>query len=218
VGALPLRASRGGGLAGRLVGLAAEQACYADRVNESEISSSVLIAMPQLADPNFKRTVVLMIHHDEGGSFGLVLNRPVDLSANDLCSSLDVQWCGDPSTQIFCGGPVQPNAGFVLFSEDLSVETDPGEVTEVNEGVLFGSSLAVLRSLAESPPAGIRLMLGYSGWGEGQLESEMAQGAWLVAPSNYDLIFEVPIEAMWEHAVRGLGIDPATLIPVSGIH
>ncbi len=73
------------------------QGCYSLRVADSDLVASLLIAMPQLEDPNFKRTVMLIVHHDEGGTFGLVLNRPADMSARDLCDGLDVAWGGDPS-------------------------------------------------------------------------------------------------------------------------
>ncbi len=75
-----------------------------------------------------------------------------------------------------------------------------------------------ISSLAENPPNGLRLLLGYAGWSGGQLEAEMASGAWLVAPLSLDVVFGVDPEKMWEHVVRGLGVDPATLMSTSGIH
>ena len=83
-------------------------------VADSDLIASLLIAMPQLEDPNFKRSVMLIVHHDEGGTFGLVLNRPVDMSARDLCDSLEVGWGGDPSMPLHWGGPMQPNTGWML--------------------------------------------------------------------------------------------------------
>ena len=79
--------------------------CYPREVMNTEFSSSLLVAMPQLQDPNFRRSVVQLIEHDEQGSFGLVLNREVDLSAADLCESLELEWHGDPRQQIRWGGP-----------------------------------------------------------------------------------------------------------------
>jgi putative transcriptional regulator len=187
-------------------------------VADSDLIASLLIAMPQLEDPNFKRSVMLIVHHDEGGTFGLVLNRPVDMSARDLCDSLEVGWGGDPSMPLHWGGPVQPNTGWMLFNEDLSTSADVLGVTCVEKGIYFAGSLDVLRVIAESPPADLRLYLGYAGWGPGQLEDEMAEGAWLVAPVSPEMIFDVPSELLWEQAVRSLGIDPATLIPTRGVH
>jgi len=180
--------------------------------------SSLLVAMPQLQDPNFRRSVLLLLHHDEEGTFGLVLNRPVELSAGNLCASLDVRWCGDPSAHIQWGGPVQPNTGWVLFNDHLSLTEFHDDVTRVIEGIYFAGSLEVLKAIAESPPPDVRLFLGYAGWGPGQLEDEMADGAWLVVPGSREVVFGVKPESMWDYVVRSLGIDPATLIPTRGVH
>jgi putative transcriptional regulator len=174
--------------------------------------------MPQLQDPNFKRTVVLLVQHDESGTFGLVLNRELEFSAFQLCSSLDVSWKGDPSASISWGGPVQPHSGWVLFNQDAGLVSDPAEISQVFPELYFAGSLDVLRAVAAAPPPEVRLFLGYAGWGPGQLETELAEGAWLVAPLSTDLVFAVSADSMWNHAVRRLGIDPATLISTSGVH
>ncbi len=173
--------------------------------------------MPQLADPNFHRTVVLLIHHDESGTFGVVLNRPTDLTALGLCSSLEIEWQGDPEEAIDWGGPVQPTTGWVLFDDDEAV-AEPGAVQDVGEGIRFAGSLEVLRSVATCPPPKVRLLLGYAGWGPGQLEFELSQGAWLLAPATSEVVFDVEPDCMWEHVVRGLGIEPATLVATRGVH
>lgn len=192
--------------------------CYASGVSESDLSCSLLIAMPQLLDPNFRRSVVLIVDHDEKGTFGLVLNRPADLSVLSLCGSLEVEWSGDPSASICWGGPVQPNTGWVLFNESLALDEDDEEVTPIAQGLFFAGSLDVLRTIAQSPPTDVLFFLGYAGWGPGQLEAEMSEGAWLVAPLSSEIVFDVSPEDMWEYVVRGLGIDPGTLISTSGIH
>lgn len=174
--------------------------------------------MPQLLDPNFFRTVMLLVHHDDQGTFGLVLNRPGDLLAEDLFQSLDLSWCGDQTANIHWGGPVATNTGWVLFDPEGRPADESEDVTEVMEDLYFAGSLEVLREVAAAPPRQLRLFLGYAGWGPGQLEHEMAEGAWLVAPASSEVIFDVSSEAMWDHAVRSLGIDPATLIPTRGVH
>ena len=174
--------------------------------------------MPQLQDPNFVRTVMLLVHHDEGGTFGLVLNRLVEMSAHDLCSGLDLHWGGDADETIHWGGPVQPHTGWLLFSDDELRGARDEEVTPLGDGLYFAGSLPVLRAIAEAPPGAVRLFLGYAGWGPGQLESEMAQGVWLTAPSSPEAVFETEPEAMWDHVVRSLGIDPGTLIRTPGVH
>jgi len=178
----------------------------------------LLIAMPQLQDPNFKRTVALLVDQDENGTFGLVLNRPVELSARNLCEKLEVEWRGDPSACAHWGGPVQPDTGWVLCAEGLGVDLDDEAVKEVVPGLFFAGSLEVLRAVAVTPPPDVRLFLGYAGWGPGQLEAEMAQGAWLVAPVSSEVVFSASPESMWDHVLRSLGVDPATLISTRGVH
>jgi len=174
--------------------------------------------MPQLRDPNFERAVMLLLHHDDQGTFGLVLNRPGDLLADQLCRGLDVRWRGDPRAVAHWGGPVQPNTGWVLVSDPSRLGSEAFELTKVIEDVYFAGSLAVLKAVAEHPPADVRLYLGYAGWAPGQLEEEMAAGAWLVAPGSPDFVFGSDHERMWDHVVRSLGIDPASLISTSGVH
>lgn len=185
---------------------------------ETNISCALLVAMPQLQDPNFKRTVVQLIEHGDQGSFGLVLNREVDLTASDLCESLELDWQGESDFRVRWGGPVQSNTGWVLFGEDVALDVSSQIAQRVLPGICFAGSLAVLEEVAQSPPDDVCLFLGYAGWGPGQLESEIAAGAWLIAPPSADTVFAVEPSEMWSHVVRGLGIDPATLIPTSGVH
>jgi putative transcriptional regulator len=173
--------------------------------------------MPHLLDPNFARSVVLMVHHDESGAFGVVLNRPTELSAPNLCATLDIEWCGDPENAVDWGGPVQPQTGWVLFEDDDGRVLSE-QVQEIGSGVCFAGSIDVLREVASDPPERLRLLLGYAGWGPGQLEFELAEGAWLIAPVSRQVVFDVDAPGMWEHVVRSLGIEPATLVPTRGVH
>ncbi|MFP6607757.1 MAG: YqgE/AlgH family protein [Myxococcota bacterium] len=187
---------------------------------DSSLTASLLIAMPQLQDPNFVRTVMMIVQHDAGGTFGLVLNRPVEMSASELCDGLDMHWGGDPETSLHWGGPVQPHTGWMLFSQDdtLPAAAEESEATSLVDGVCFAGSLNVLREIAEAPPGDVRLFLGYAGWGPGQLEGEMVEGVWLTAPASREAIFDVAPDSMWDYVVRSLGIDPATLIATPGVH
>ena len=183
-------------------------------MSESPLAPGLLVAMPQLMDPNFQRSVILVIHHDETGSFGVVLNRSTDITAPALCSTLEIEWRGDPGREINWGGPVQPQTGWVLFGSE-----EPSEnASQIQPGLCFAGSLDVLRGVASDPPGRIRVLLGYAGWGPGQLESELAEGAWITAPVCEETVFDVASSEMWEHVVRGLGIEPATLVATRGIH
>ena len=170
--------------------------------------------MPQLLDPNFQRAVILVIQHDETGTFGVVLNRSTDITAPVLCSTLEIEWRGDPSWEINWGGPVQPQTGWVLFGSEKSLEN----ACQIQPGLCFAGSLDVLRGIASDPPDRIRVLLGYAGWGPGQLEAELAEGAWITAPVCEEAVFDIASSKMWEHVVRGLGIEPATLVAARGVH
>lgn len=182
----------------------------------SSLASSLLVAMPQLADPNFRRSVVQIVHHDDEGTFGLVLNRGSGVTAGDLCDSLEIPWSADRDEEVGTGGPVQPETGWVLFGgggpDDL-----PGS-HEITDGLHFAGSLEALRQIGERPPEQVRIFLGYAGWGPGQLEMELAQCAWLVVPTVPELVFAGGGEEVWHRVLRRLGIDPATLVPTPGIH
>jgi putative transcriptional regulator len=176
--------------------------------------------MPQLQDPNFARTVMMIVKHDAGGTFGLVLNRLVEMSASELCQVLDMRWGGDSETPLHWGGPVDPRTGWMLFAHDdvVTAAAHESDATTLADGVCFAGSLDVLREIVEAPPGDVRLFLGYAGWGPGQLEREMAQGVWLTAPASRAAVFEVAPDSMWDYVVRSLGIDPATLILTPGVH
>mgnify|MGYP001823396757 FL=1 len=176
--------------------------------------------MPQLADPNVRRSVVLVVHHDAESTFGLVLNREVELSVRELCESLEFEWRGDGTAEVSWGGPVESNTGWLLFQDgfDLDFDDEDDQISRLDGSLCFAGSMDVLRRLAAHPPADLRIFLGYAGWGGGQLESELAQGAWVVAPLSPETVFDVPPNDMWDHVLRAMDIDPATLISTAGVH
>jgi putative transcriptional regulator len=188
-------------------------------VESTGLTGSLLLAMPQLLDPNFERAVILMVHHDTTSSFGLVVNRETDLMARELVESLDLVWRGAPDARVSWGGPVELTSGWMLFSDDARLsEPDIDQVTALANGLRFTASLEIFQEVTQDPPDDVRLFLGYAGWGPGQLESEIAQGAWLSVPANSETIFDVPSDEMWDHGVRSLGVDPGALVSTSGIH
>jgi putative transcriptional regulator len=193
------------------------------KVNETNLAPGLLLAMPQLLDPNFARAAVLMIEHNDEGSFGLIVNQPSELSAGELLSSLDLEWHGDEAQVVWAGGPVMPTSGWVLHSpSDALGPAEPsfesGATIEIVPGLHLSTSPDSLAALAEEPPDRFRLLLGYSGWGPGQLASEMARGSWLHADVDPAIIFDSPAEKMWERALRTLGIDPDKIVQGIGIH
>jgi len=187
-------------------------------VERKGLAASLLISMPQLLDPNFHRTVLLMVQHDETASFGLVLNRTSDLKIGELFASLDCRWSGKSDAPVHWGGPVELNSGWMLLGDSLRLVPDGEHLSTVVPGVNFAASMEIFRQVAADPPRQAKFFLGYAGWGPGQLEFEISQGAWLSAPASPELIFESSSDEMWNHVVRGLGIDPSTLVSMSGVH
>ena len=179
--------------------------------------------MPHLVDPNFSRAVVLMVEHNDQGSFGLVVNQPSDMDAGTLLSALNIEWRGAADTMVWSGGPVMPTSGWVLHGpgkvladDDATLET--GGTIRLADGLSLSTSPETLKLIAEAPPPQVRLLLGYSGWGPGQLASEMARGSWLHADLDPEIVFDTEPERMWETALRSLGIDPESIVQTHGIH
>lgn len=181
-------------------------------VSGSDLMTPVLLmAMPQVLDPFFHRSVVLLLHHEDEGSFGFIVNRPTGIKVAEILKGMDVGWEGGEDAVAYFGGPVQPQLGTVLFSPVLN-ESDPEDTaTEIAPGLALTQHIGDLSRLAEAPPGQFRLLLGYAGWGEGQLMEEILRNDWLTAPVSSDLIFAPDPERVWDAALRSVGIDPATL-------
>jgi putative transcriptional regulator len=181
-------------------------------VSGSDLSTPVLLmAMPQVLDPFFHRSVVLLLHHEEEGSFGFILNRPTGIKVSEILKGMDVGWSGRAEAVAYFGGPVQPNLGTVLFAPLLAESGPEDTATEVLPGVALTQHVGDLSRLAEAPPDQFRLILGYAGWGEGQLMEEILRNDWLTAPASSELIFAPDPEQVWGAALRSVGIDPTVL-------
>ena len=185
--------------------------------SNSVLAPSLLIAMPQLRDPNFSRTVVLLCEHSSAGAMGFVVNRPTETRAAEAVA-MDPPLAGDSGMHLWTGGPVERHRGFLLLGDDPG----HGESEQITDGFHLTASLSVLRNLLESTPERLdhtraRLLLGYAGWGPGQLDNELADSAWLTAPADPTIVFETPAEVMWETVIRSLGIEPMSLAPAPGV-
>lgn len=177
----------------------------------------LLLSMPQLADPNFRRTVVLLCKHSDEGAFGLVVNRPV-VTAGRVVVNLDPPVSTDRELQVWIGGPVNPEQSWMLVGREAEQRELFGGM-EIVDGLFLSTSPVLLRGLLESdPPPNVRLIVGYAGWGPGQLEAELHESAWLLSDVDCRLLFDTPPEQMWEQAIRRLGADPAALHVSRGVH
>ena len=187
-------------------------------VESSNLAPGLLLAMPQLADPNFSRAVILMIEHGEHGSFGLVINHPSPIKATELLDSLEMSWRGEDSAVVWAGGPVAPSTGWVLHEPTGVAQVGGGGTIEITSSISLSTSPDRLRVIANQPPRKIRLLLGYSGWGPGQLANEMARGDWLHTSADPNLVFDTPPDEIWNTAVRSLGINPRDLFSGRGVN
>jgi putative transcriptional regulator len=190
------------------------------------VAPCLLLAMPQIQDPFFSRSVVLLLVHEHEGSFGFVVNRPSNLAVGDILSDLEISWRGRDTEMAFVGGPVQPQLGTVIFPTPIaSSATEPGAgsgdgesstsapqgFAEVAPGIALTQSLEQLCAIAESPYPELRLLLGYAGWGQDQLATEISRHDWIIAPVAAHLVFNPDPDQAWQHALGTVGIEAASL-------
>ena len=170
--------------------------------------------MPQLTDPNFARTVVLLCEHGPEGALGLVVNRTAEVGAAEAVE-FEPPLESPNQIPLYLGGPVEPERGWILTTQKPEVEHKA-----LGGGLYLAASPALLRETLESSSLPRRTMViaGYAGWSAGQLDAELSDSAWLIAPLELDLIFEIPPAASWEMAIRRMGADPALLQMGHGVH
>lgn len=171
----------------------------------------LLVAMPGIGDPRFERSVIMMCTHTAEHSMGVIVNKPRDeLTLGDVLGHLGIDTADTTAgLAVLDGGPVRPDRGFVLHSEDF----EAGESTqEVAPGIRMTATRDVLEAVAgESAPARFVLALGCAGWGAGQIENELKQNAWLVVDADDQIVFGEAHDDKWGAAIRSLGFDPAQL-------
>ena len=170
------------------------------------LSNHFLIAMPGLDDPNFHHTTTYICEHDENGALGVVINRPLNMQLGEILQHMDIGACSEEisSQQVYMGGPVQNDRGFVLHEPSGDWEA----TLKVTDSIGITSSRDILQAIAEGKgPKNAIVTLGYAGWGAGQLEQELAANTWLSGPASSKIVFETPSEDRWTAAAALLGID-----------
>ena len=183
-----------------------------------------LIAMPGLEDESFARSVVYLCEHSERGALGLIINKPTDITLKGLFDKVDLSLRREDLTKepVFQGGPVQTARGFVLHEPMLM---DKGETDEsayastmtIPGGLEMTTSKDVLEALSTGAgPRRVLITLGYSSWGEGQLESELAENAWLTVAADLSVIFDTPVPERYDRALSLLGLQAWMLSPEAG--
>ncbi len=182
----------------------------------SNLCGQFLIAMPEMGDPRFEGSVIYLCAHSEEGAMGLIVNKPQpEIRFSKLLEQLEIPKSSDVrDIRVHFGGPVENARGFVLHSEDYRSEAG---TMEVEGGICMTATLDVLEDIARGQgPQTSMLALGYSGWGPGQLESEIAQNGWLTCEARDDIIFGRANEHKWTAALKVLGIDPVLLSSSAG--
>lgn len=181
----------------------------------NSLAPGLLLAAPQLGDPNFERTVILLGRHTPEGSLGWVINgrglgRVADLLRESGLVPAGVTLPATPAFQRLArlGGPVGMQTGWLMYRRDPARPL-PGEIEAGPELAVTGDIHALSAVIRGGPPEDFHLYIGYAGWGPGQLEGEVIAGAWLPGPVDADLLFDTPLETLWDTAYRRiLGVAP----------
>ncbi len=179
----------------------------------SNFKHHFLLAMPQLSDPWFSRCVCYICDHDEHGSMGLVINKPLNMELGEILSELDIDDSNAPKLPVLQGGPVSPEQGFVLYKgEDSDMQN-----MQIAGNVHLTTSKDILQNIADGTgPQSVIVCLGYAGWEAGQLEAEIAANSWLTIPADEELLFHTPLQELAQSAAKKLGVDLNLITGQSG--
>lgn len=180
-----------------------------------DLTGKLLIAMPGMGDPRFMHSVVFLSSHSEEGTMGLIVNKPASgVSLSDVLDQLSSETQAAKHLGVHMGGPVETGRGFVLHTDEYRSAM---ATLRVDGGFALTATLDVLEDIAEeNGPEKALLMLGYAGWGPGQLEREIAQNGWLTAEASRALVFDLPDADKWAAALKSLNIDPLLLSAAAG--
>ena len=193
--------------------------CYCSvmtQIDNIQLTGKLLVAMPGMGDPRFERAVVYICAHTRDGTMGLIVNKPTPESlAFDLFAQLKIPDV-DRSIELgtYFGGPVENERGFVLHSSDYCASRS---TLKVDERISMTATLDILEEIARGDgPQSAILLLGYSGWGPNQLESEIGQNGWLTCEANTEIVFATKPKLKWTAALNSIGVDPLTLSAAAG--
>jgi putative transcriptional regulator len=176
-----------------------------EELTPGSLRDHFLIAMPGMADPSFSHTVTYICEHSDKGAMGVVINTTTPMQLKEIFAQMQLEDNASHGEQIImAGGPVQPERGFVLHSGETQWQT----TLKVSDEISLTVSRDIIAAMAEgNGPQDFLISLGYAGWGEGQLESEIAANSWLTVPADKNIIFHTPVDKRWAQAARSLGID-----------
>lgn len=179
------------------------------------LANQLLIALPSLAETNFSRSVALVCQHDDDGAMGIVVNRASEYTLGEVFGQMGVEGGSEEmrAQAVLAGGPVHPERGFVLHDGGLRWDSSMA----ITDTLFLTTSRDILEAMASGDgPAHAIVALGCAGWGTGQLEQEIGENDWLIAPADAELLFALPLEARWQAAAGRIGVDPAYLADYAG--
>lgn len=190
----------------------------------TNLTNHFLIAMPGLQDEVFHRSVVYLCEHSERGALGLVINKPCDIDMKGLFAKVELPLRREDllNAPVFLGGPVQTERGFVLHEATFAAADQPAESVYASTLMILGgmemtTSKDVLEALSTGAgPRKVLIFLGYSAWGEGQLESELSENSWLTVAADPELIFDTPVAQRYDKALALLGLEAWMLSSQAG--
>lgn len=185
-----------------------------DELTPGSLRDHFLIAMPGLNESSFAHTVTYICEHSDKGAMGVVINAATPMQLSEIFSQMDLDYMPSLGEQrIMAGGPVQSERGFVLHPGDTQWQS----TLRVSPELSLTASRDIIVALAQGRgPKSCLIALGYAGWGEGQLEQEIAENSWLTVPANKDIIFNTPCENRWAAAAQVLGIDVNLISSTAG--
>ena len=184
-------------------------------VGQGYLCGQFLIAMPNMPDERFAKSLIFMCEHGPDGAMGIVVNKAIpSVSFTELLEQLGVaQSAPTDAIRVHFGGPVETGRGFVLHSPEFSLEG----TLPVVDGVSLTATVDILRAMAAGGgPRSTLMALGYAGWGPGQLDQEIQQNGWLTVAADPSLLFDQTLDTKWERAIAALGVSPAMLSSEAG--
>ena len=178
------------------------------------LQGSFLISTSKMPDPRFREKLIYMCGHTEEGAIGLVVNNPMpDVRLDEILKSADIPVPDFELPPVYIGGPVEMGSGFILYSAEYHAQNQ----MQVSTTVSLSSDPEILRDIVlQAGPSRYLFLLGYAGWGPGQLENELTANGWLTLPAEDDVIFSIPDAMKWKVAAQKFGIDITTYGDVVG--
>ena len=178
------------------------------------LTGHFLIATPQMPDPRFREQVIYICAHSREGAMGVSINNPSqEITMMEILLSTNIPLPKGPLPPVYTGGPVEIESGFILYSSDRPIDSG----LSVTSNIALSRESKLLEEISKGHgPRDYLFLLGYAGWGPGQLEMELVDNSWLTVPGDISILFHTPDEFKWKSAARRFGIDISMFSSVVG--